>query len=139
MVEDKNIKGQLEKLAQELNGNYTEYSDDTVILTVPIGDSRYQSVKGFIREKEAQKGWLLTFTSTICRLTEHPEVNLKKMLEMNYSLGYAKIAITDEEYLEVVTSMNYELCTEDELRFMIDEAAHTADRLELEITGKDIH
>ncbi|GAB4401110.1 MAG: hypothetical protein OHK0053_23410 [Microscillaceae bacterium] len=137
-MEDKNVKGYLETLAQEMNGNYTEYSDDTVILTVPLEEGRFQSIRGIITEKDS--GLMLILTSTICRLHEYPNVvDFRRMLEMNYELGYAKITITDEDYLELMAAIKYELATPDEIRYMINEVATTADRLEFEITGDDQH
>lgn len=136
-MKDTNVKGYLEKLAQELNGNFTEFSDDTVIVTVPVGDGRYQSVRGYIAQKDA--GLMVVFSSTICRLHEYPDVDFKKMLEKNYDLGYSKITITDEDYMELMTSLRYELVTPEELKYLITEVATEADMLELEITGKDVH
>jgi hypothetical protein len=136
-MEDKNVQGYLEKLAQELNGNYTEYSDDTVIVTLPVDEGRFQSVRGLIIPKE--QGLRLVLASTICRLHEYPDVDFRKMLEHNFELGYSKITITDEDYLELITSMAYELVTPEELRYMLVEVATTADKLEHEITGKDVH
>ncbi len=136
-MEEKNVKSYLEALAEELNGNFTEYSDDTVILTVPLEDGRFQSIRGLIAEREA--GLMLIFTSTICRLHEFPNVDFKRMLELNYELGYSKITITDEDYLELMTSIKYKLANAEEIRYMITEIAQTADKLELEITGEDIH
>ncbi|NJL13693.1 MAG: YbjN domain-containing protein [Microscillaceae bacterium] len=137
-MEDKNVKGYLETLAQEMNGNYTEYSDDTVILTVPLEEGRFQSIRGIITEKDS--GLMLILTSTICRLHEYPNVvDFRRMLEMNYELGYAKITITDEDYLELMAAIKYELATPGEIRYMINEVAATADRLEFEITGDDQH
>jgi len=136
-MEDKNVKSYLEALAQELNGNFTEYSDDTVIMTLPLDEGRFQSIRGLITEKES--GLMLIFTSTICRLHEFPNVDFKRMLEMNYELGYSKITITDEDYLELMTSIRYDLANAEEIRYMINEIAQTADKLEFEITGQDVH
>lgn len=136
-MQEKNVKGYLENLAHEMNGNYTEYSDDTIIITLPLDEGRFQSVRGLIIEKES--GLMLIFTSTICRLHEYPDVDFRKMLEMNFELGYSKITITDEDYLELMTAIKYDLVTPEELRYMISEVIQTADKLELEITGKDVH
>ena len=121
-MEGKNVQGYLKHLAEEMNGNYTEYSDDTVILTLPLEDSLF-----------------LILSSTICRLHEFPDVDFRKMLEHNFDLGYSKITITDEDYLELAVYMKYDLVTAEELRYMLHEIATTADKLELEITGQDHH
>ncbi len=136
-MQDKNVKGYLQKMAEEMDGNYTEYSDDTIIVTLPLEEGRFQSIRGLITEKSS--GLMLILTSTICRLHEYPDVDFRKMLEMNYDLGYSKITITDEDYLELMTSIKYDLATADEIRYMMTEVAQTADRLEFEITGKDVH
>ena len=136
-MEGKNVQGYLKHLAEELNGNYTEYSEDTVIITLPLADSRFQSVRGVIQEKNT--GLFLILSSTICRLHEYPDVDFRKMLERNYDLGYSKITITDEDYLELAVYTKYDLVTADELRYMLLEVAETADQLEHEITGKDHH
>lgn len=136
-MQDNNVKGHLKKLAEELDGNYTEYSDDTIIVTLPLEEGRFQSVRGLITEKDEKP--MLIFTSTICRLHEYPDVDFRKMLEMNYELGYSKITITDEDYLELMTAIKYDLATPEEIRYMITEVANTADKLEFEITGKDVH
>ncbi len=138
IMEGKNVHGYLKQLAEEMNGNYTEYSDDTIILTIPLEDGRFQSVRGLIQEKQ-EAGMFLILSSTICRLHEYPDVDFRKMLEHNYDLGYSKITITDEDYLELAVYMKYDLVTAEELRYMVREIAVTADKLELEITGKDHH
>lgn len=136
-MEEKNVKSYLEALAEELNGNFTEYSDDTIIMTIPLDEGRFQSIRGLIAERET--GLMLIFTSTICRLHEFPHVDFKRMLELNYELGYSKITITDEDYLELMTSIKYQLANSEEIRYMITEIAQTADKLEFEITGQDVH
>jgi hypothetical protein len=106
-------------------------------MTLPLDEGRFQSIRGLITEKES--GLMLIFTSTICRLHEFPNVDFKRMLEMNYELGYSKITITDEDYLELMTSIRYDLANAEEIRYMINEIAQTADKLEFEITGQDVH
>ncbi|MDX2306210.1 MAG: hypothetical protein NW226_25605 [Microscillaceae bacterium] len=136
-MKDNNVKGYLQHLAEEMDGNYTEYSDDTIIVTLPLEEGRFQSVRGLITERDS--GLMLILTSTICRLHEYPDVDYRKMLEMNYELGYSKITITDEDYLELMTSIKYDLANPEEIKYMITEVAQTADKLEFEITGKDVH
>ncbi len=136
-MEDKNIKGALETISKELGGSYTEYSDDTIIVTLPLSEGRFQSVKGLITEKE--NGHMLFFTSTVCRLHEHQQVNFREMLEYNFKLDYARITITDEDYLEVMAGIKYELCTPAEVKQLVLEVARSADKLEYQITGTDVH
>ncbi|TAE68972.1 MAG: hypothetical protein EAZ85_13670 [Bacteroidetes bacterium] len=134
-MEVKNLKSYFETVAKELDGNYTDFSDDTVIITLPVGDGRFHSVKGIIDEKK--HGHMVVFTASVCRLHEHPTIDYKKMLEHNYDYGYAKITITDEDFLEVMAAIKYDLCSAEEMKFMIEEISHVADMLEKEITGLD--
>ncbi|MCS6821514.1 MAG: hypothetical protein NZ551_06565 [Microscillaceae bacterium] len=139
-MQDRNVKGYLKQIAEKLNGNYTEYTEDLVIITIPLEGKpdRFQSVKALITEKEGQLR--LIFTSTVCRIHEYPNIDFRHLLEENYDLIYAKICITDEDYLEVMSSINYDLCTLDELYYMILETVKKADALEAEVTeGKDVH
>lgn len=136
-MEGKNVQGYLKQLAEEMNANYTEYSDDTVIITFALEDARFQSVRGIIQEKSS--GLFLILSSTICRLHEQPDVDFRKMLERNDELEYSKITITDEDYLDLTAHMRYDLVNPAELRYMLNEIATTADKLENEITGQDHH
>ncbi len=136
-MEGKNIQGYLKQLAEDMNASYTEYSDDTVIITFALEDARFQSVRGLIQEKSS--GLFLILSSVICRLHEQPDVDFRKMLERNDDLEYSKITITDEDYLELTAHMRYDLVNPDELRYMLQEVATQADKLEHEITGKDHH
>ncbi len=133
---DKDIQSYLKKMAAEMDASYIEYSDDTVILTLPITQGRFQSVKGFIIHKNDHI--FLTFTSTICRLNEFPNVDYKKMLELNFDLCFSKITLEDN-LLEVAASTIYEICTPEQVKAMLTEVAHTADSLEMELTGADSH
>lgn len=136
-MEGKNVQGYLKQLAEEMNANYTEYSDDTVIITFALEDTRFQSVRGVIKEKGS--GLFLVLSSVICRLHEHPDVNFRKMLERNDDLEYSKITITDEDYLELSAHVKYDLVNPAELRYVLNEVALQADKLENEITGQDHH
>jgi hypothetical protein len=80
---------------------------------------------------------MIVFTASVCRLHEYPNIDYRKLLEHNYDYGYAKITITDEDFLEVMAAIKYDLCTPDEVKYMVDEISHVADMLEKEITGTD--
>lgn len=131
---DKDIQSYLKKMAAEIDASYIEYSDNTVILTLPITQGRFQSVKGFIIHKNDHV--FLTFTSTICRLAEFPEIDFRKMLELNFDLCFSKITLEDN-LLEVAASTMYDICTPEQVRSMLVEVANTADQLEMELTGAD--
>ncbi|EAY31359.1 hypothetical protein M23134_04192 [Microscilla marina ATCC 23134] len=136
-VENRNVRGYLQELAKELKASYIEYSDNTIIITIPLQKGRFQGVKVLIAEKKGEM--MLTFTSSVCRLSEYDNIDFKHLLEMNYELCYTKIAIIEAEFVELVASVQYDVCTDEQLRNMVIEAATVADELELKLTGKDVY
>ncbi|MEM6299341.1 MAG: hypothetical protein AAF740_11700, partial [Bacteroidota bacterium] len=134
MTTDKHIKHYLKNLAEEIDGKYTDYTDESVILTLPLdGGKRYQNVRCFLRNDE--QGVFLTFNSKIVAL-KNIDVNLKDMLKRNTSFIYAKLVVTQEdEMLEMIASIRYDLCTYDEVRLVLFEIGQEADKLEDELTG----
>lgn len=135
-VVNKNVQRYLEELADEVGGKYIEYSNDTVILTLPLNNGRYQNVKGYIIPRG--DGIMLEFMSKVCRLSDTENINFEELLSLNHKLCYAKTMI-DAGYLEVAASTKYELCTYEQVRYMVFEVARAADELEKKLTGKDIY
>ncbi len=133
---DKHVQNYLRGLAEEVNGKYTDYSDDTVIVTIPLSDGRYQNVKGYIIPRG--DGVMLEFMSKVCKLEDYPDISLTELLELNHGLCYSKILLKDG-YVEVGSSTKYELCTYDQVRYMIFEVARVADELENRFTGEDVY
>ncbi|OJJ22596.1 hypothetical protein BKI52_07915 [marine bacterium AO1-C] len=119
-----NIESLLQELSVELHGQYTEYSDDTVILTVPVDkdETEFQSVKGYVVDKEPGKQ-VVILTGTVCTLHDHPSVDYLDLLKRNYQMVYCKLTITDEDYLEVEAATYYNYATADEVEAMIKEVA----------------
>ncbi len=133
---DKHVQNYLRGLAEEVNGKYTDYSDDTVIVTIPLSDGRYQNVTGHITPRG--DGIMLEFMSKVCKLEDYPDISLVELLELNSGLCYSKILLRDE-FIEVGSSTKYELCTYDQVRYMIFEVARVADELEHRFTGEDVY
>lgn len=131
---NRNIQEYLKELAETTKGQYTQYSDDSVILTLPMGDGRYQNVKAFVHD--TPDGIMLIFMSKVCHMDECTRVNTARLLELNAELVYAKMVL-DRGYYEVQANTKYELCTLEQVRFMVHEVAKTADSLEKEFTGED--
>lgn len=129
-----NIESLLKELSVELHGQYTEYSEDTVILTVPIneGENEFQSIKGYIVEREPGKQTII-LTGTVCTLHDHPNINHLDLLKKNYQMVYCKFTVTDEDYLEVEAATNYNYATADEIEDMMKEVAQTTYRVKQEM------
>lgn len=135
-----NIEHLLESLSLELHGKYTEFSDNTVILTVPVNkaETEFQSIKGYIADQNTylnQITQMIILTGTVCTLHDHPELDFKELLKKNYTMVYSKITITDEDYLEVEAATCYEYATAEEVEAMIKEVAMTTQQLKKELVG----
>jgi hypothetical protein len=135
-MSNKNVQAYLQKMAEDVGGKYTEYSDNSVIVTLPLDDGRYQNVKGYIHQMA--DGLMLVFMSKVCHLNEVESLDCQELLKMNAELCYAKTAI-DDGFLEIIATTRYELCSHDQVRFMIFEVANVADSLEKQLTGLDVN
>ncbi|EAY24256.1 hypothetical protein [Microscilla marina] len=136
----KNIEQLLESLSIELHGQYTEYSEDMVIITVPVNDdeSKFQSVKGYVADRKTSQNetaQMVMLSSTVCTLHDHPELDFKELLKKNYYMIYSKLTITDEDYLEVEAATRYEYATAQEVEAMIEEVARKTEELKQELLG----
>ena len=135
-MKEENIHNYFTELAEELNGIYLDYTGDSGAMNLKLDNGRNQSVKSFIKNKG--DGDMIIFMSKVCNLDDYPNVDFRKMLELNHNLIYSKIVI-DDGYMEVESDAKLELSTKDEIKFIVKEVASVADDLELEITGKDVY
>ena len=135
-MKEENIHNYFTELAEELNGIYLDYTGDSGAMNLKLDNGRNQSVKSFIKNKG--EGDMIIFMSKVCNLDEYPNVDFKKMLELNHNLIYSKIVI-DDGYMEVESDAKLELSSKEEIRFIVKEVAKVADDLEMEITGKDVY
>jgi len=135
-MKEENIHNYFTELAEELNGIYLDYTGDSGAMNLKLDNGRNQSVKSFIKNKG--DGDMIIFMSKVCHLDDYPNVDFKKMLELNHTLIYSKIVI-DDGYLEVESDAKLELSSKAEICFIVKEVAKVADDLEMEITGKDVY
>lgn len=125
----------LEKIADELGGSFTEYSDNNLIVTVPTSDGRFQGITTYILEHEGKK--VLEIASRVCD-ADMPGVDYRKLLVMNQELTYSKIVIFDD-YIQLAAEVLIDHINEVILKDIVEEVGHTADKIEFELTGKDVH
>ncbi|MGF1534696.1 MAG: hypothetical protein ACFCUI_13420 [Bernardetiaceae bacterium] len=137
MLTDKHIKQYLLHLSEQINGKYLDYTDDSIIFTMPIPEGRYQNIRGFLLHD--QRGVFLQFCSKICALSDVPDLDFKALLAYNLKLIYGKLVVSDDDFLELVASLRYDLCTYEEVRTVLYEVGENADRLERELTGADVY
>jgi len=129
-----NLSVTMEKIAEEIDGKFLEYSAENTIITVPVGRYRYQNVTGYLIKRNNVK--VVEFMSRICELST--TIDHKAMLELNQELFYSKVVI-HEGYLKVAAAALFEHCTEELIKDMILEVAKVADELEHELVGADIN
>jgi hypothetical protein len=124
----------MQKLADEVDGRFLEYSPENTIITVPVSRYRFQNVTGYLLNRNGLK--VVEFMSKVCEL--HDGINHRAMLELNQELFYSKVII-HEGYLKVAAAALFEHCTEDLIKDMILEVAKVADELEHQLVGADVH
>ncbi len=129
-----NLTVTMEKIADEIDGKFLEYSAENTIITVPVSRYRYQNVTGYLIKRNNVK--VVEFMSRICELND--EIDHKAMLELNQELFYSKVVI-HEGYLKVAAAALLDHCTEDLIKDMILEVAKVADELEHELVGADVN
>lgn len=130
-----NLTKAIEKIAEELGGSFTEYSQNNLILTVPIADGRFQGVTTYLSDRAGVH--VIEFASRVCD-ADIPNLNFRHVLEVNQELVYSKVVIF-EGFLQLAASVVVEHATEDILKDIVNEIGHTADNLERELTGSDVH
>lgn len=123
----------LQKITDDMGGSFTEYSENNLILTIPTENGRFQGITTYVLEKNGKK--VLEIASKVCEAST-PNIDYRKLLEMNQELTYSKIVIFDE-YIQLAAELIAEHCNEEILRDIVDEVGHTADKIELQLTGKD--
>lgn len=125
----------LQKIAEELGGSFTEYSENNLIITLPTSEGRFQGITTYILEHDSKK--VLEIASRVC--DENQEgIDYKKLLKMNQDLTYSKIVIFDG-YIQLAAEVLLEHVNEVILKDIVEEIGYTADKIELEVTGKDVH
>jgi hypothetical protein len=129
-----NLSVTMEKLADEIDGKFLEYSTENTIITVPVSRHRYQNVTGYLLNRNHTK--VVEFMSRVCELND--DIDHKAMLELNQELFYSKVVI-HEGYLKVAAAALLDHCTEDLIKDMVLEVARVADDLEHHLVGADVN
>jgi hypothetical protein len=133
---DFNFSELMEKIAEDIGGQFSEYDKYKSVIIVPLEENRYQAVVGVLKHNEKLNKTRLEFSSKVCQLSE--SVDLKELLMENAKTCYARFVIVDD-YVRVEGSTFIESVTEDGIKEIIDEVANMADAWELKLTGMDVH
>ena len=133
---DFNFSELMEKIANEIGGQFSEYDKYKSVIIVPLEENRYQAVVGVVKHSDKANKTRLEFSSKVCPLSD--SVDLKELLMENAKTCYARFVIIDD-YVRVEGSFFLESATEDSIKEIIDEVAKMADAWELRLTGMDVH
>jgi hypothetical protein len=126
----------VERYAEQIGGQFTDYDHTKSVIVVPLSSNRYQTVLTAVQTSPVSGRMQALFTSKVCELTT--SIDLKALLERNASFDYSKFIIEDN-YLKVEASCLADIVSEEQIHEMIQEVAQLADHYELKLTGKDIH
>ena len=133
---DFNFSELMEKIAEDIGGQFSEYDKYKSVIIVPLEENRYQAVVGVLKYNDKMNKTRLEFSSKVCQLSE--SVDLKELLMENAKTCYARFVIVDD-YVRVEGSTFIESVTENGIKEIIDEVANMADAWELKLTGMDVH
>jgi len=126
----------MQRYAEQIGGQYTDYDQTKSVVVVPIPGNRFQTVL-VINQKSAVSGRdQAIFSSKVCEFT--PAINLQNLLEENARFDYSKF-ILEDGFIKVEASCLASSTSEDQVSEMVQEVAQLADHYELKLTGKDVH
>jgi hypothetical protein len=126
----------LKNYAEQIGGQYTEYTASQSIIIVPVSGGRFQTIVATIKKNELYNRKLINLLSKICQMK--PDVDLRMLLEQTAFFNYCRFTIS-ENHLQIEAVTTYANATEDQLKEMIQEVANLADQFEMKVTGADIH
>jgi len=124
-----------QKLANDSNGEYTEYDSRHSVFIVPLKDDRFQTVIARIVDNEKHKTEVVKVTSKVCEIDKN-SIDFVKALEASTELVYTRF-IVEDGFLKTEASFFLENLSDSLIKEMILEVTYTADEWEFIITGKD--
>ncbi|HYG38033.1 MAG TPA: hypothetical protein VD908_05410 [Cytophagales bacterium] len=124
----------VDNIAEELGGSSTPYDGNRSVLIIPIGPHRFQRVMCSIGYKDDNK--VLYLESKVCEFNKG--LNFKGLLMQNAELCSAKFLIKNN-YVLVGASAILDSLSKEQMKHMVLEVAHAADKWEYELTGVDIN
>ena len=126
----------MKKYADEIRGQYIEYTKTLSVIIVPVSGNRFQTVMGTIKKSPLYNRSVITFTSKVC--TMDTSFDFKMLLEQTAFFNYCRFMIS-ENYLQVEAVSSLNGVTEEDIKEMLQEVANLADQYEMKLTGADVH
>lgn len=126
----------MERHAEEIGGQFSEYDQSKSVIIVPLEENRFQAVLGVIKYNEKYNKTGIEFSSKVCPYSD--DIDCKQLVIENAKTCYAKFVIIDD-FVKVEGSTFLETIMEDGLKEIIREVAQLADEWELKLTGLDVN
>jgi len=124
-----------QKLASDIQGEYTEYDSKHSVFIVPLKDDRFQTVIARIEENKKYEKDVVKVTSKVCKI-EGNSIDFVKALEASTELVHTRF-IVEDGFLKTEASFFLDNLTDSLIKEMIIEVTYTADDWEFIITGQD--
>jgi vacuolar-type H+-ATPase subunit F/Vma7 len=131
-----NFSELMEKIANDIGGQFSEYDKSKSVVIVPIPENRYQAVVAVVKFNETFNKTGIEFSSKVCALKD--DIDLKELLAENAKTCYAKFVIIDD-YIKVEGSSFLENINENGVKEILIEVASKADEWEFKLTGMDVN
>ena len=125
----------MERFADEIGGQFSEYDQSKSVIIVPLEENRFQAVLGVKKFNEKFNKTGVEFSSKVCPFSD--DIDCKQLVIENAKTCYAKFVIVDD-FIKVEGSTFVETIMEDGLKEIIKEVAQLADEWELKLTGLDV-
>ena len=125
----------MREYAKEIGGQFSNYDHQKSIIVIPLGQGRYQTIIGNIKQSPSQMT-LLELSSKICKFT--PNLDISELLHENAHLSFARFLIR-EGYVRVQATTCASTTSPELIKEMILEVADAADLWEQRLTGIDVH
>ena len=126
----------MERFADEIGGQFSEYDQSKSVIIVPLEENRFQAVLGVKKFNEKFNKTGVEFSSKVCPYSD--DIDCKQLVIENAKTCYAKFVIVDD-FIKVEGSTFVETIMEDGLKEIIKEVAQLADEWELKLTGLDVN
>ena len=122
--------------ADQINGQYTEFSNSQSVIIVPVGGGRFQTVLGIIKQSESKSGKIITLASKVSEYRS--DFDFQMLLEQTAHFNYSRFVIRDG-YLQVEAVSALDGISEDAIKELVQEVANLADQYEMKLTGADVN
>lgn len=131
-VSNHSIFGVVKGFIQSIEGVFVDYDESRFAVIVPLVQSkRIQRVFGVLDHQKHK----LEFKSIVCK---KEDAKFEQLLETQKSFVYSKFLMDDDNVM-ISASISFENVNQELIKSIILEVAESADKWELELTGKDIY